>query len=615
VRDRLTSPTTRRDAERTRDPLRVLAAASLLGFAVALAAAAAPAIPASATGASAPGAPSTASGADARAASGARPGADVLRFAAVSERADLAAPAGSRVSGTITGTAGPVADAVVTACPVSMAPQKGVPVECKGAATSAPGGYTITGLAPGSYLIRAAPPATAGTAAAAGYRGRSGYAAARSAATPLAVSGDATGIDLALPAGLVISGTVSGAGGRPATDAFVEACAADAPAGVACTGTYAGADGSFTIGGLGAGTFAVDVSAPRSSGLAGGYLGADGLTPLRSGARSVAAGASGIAIALPLARRLVGTVSLEGAGAAGANQVLVQACPDDSCVVGPSGWTRDDGTFEVQGLLPGTYTVSLSIPRKASHVSGFLGDGGYVPSRASAARVTVGGTDVRGLDVVLPRAAATLTGAATGGGVGLRAGVIVACGAGGTCMFTRTAPDGSYALALPSAGPWTVGLRAPALYSAGLPGAYTAGIVLPHDSPAADGYLGAGGFTPSASEARAVVVGAPDRTRPVVTSRSPAAGATKVSRSAAVVVRFSEPVTGVSARSMVLRDAATKKAIAATVTYDAVTRKTTLRPKTALPAGRRLTVTLAATIVDYSGNRLAPTSWTFTTKR
>jgi hypothetical protein len=151
--------------------------------------------------------------------------------------------------------------------------------------------------------------------------------------------------------------------------------------------------------------------------------------------------------------------------------------------------------------------------------------------------------------------------------------------------------------------------------SAGLPGAYTAGIILPPDSPAVDGYLGAGGFTPAAAGARAIVVGSPDRTKPVVVSRVPAPDSTKVSRSTAVVVRFSEPVTGVSSRSVTLRDASTKKAAAATVTYDAVTRKATLLPKATLPAGRRLVVTLAATIADYSGNHLAPATWTFMTKK
>jgi len=612
VRDPLASSTARRPVSGRRGRLQALATASILGLAVAAASLTTlpPLASAAATGPSAGVAASLPASAAA-----AGPNAGGVRAAAAVERADLAAPGGSRVSGTITGTAGPVADAVVTACPTSMAPQKGVPVECKGASTSASGRYTISGLAPGSYVIRAAPLAAAGTAAAAGYRGRSGYVAARSAAAPLAVAGDATGIDIVLPAGLTILGKATGTGGLPARDAFVEACAADTAAGVACTGAYTTADGSFSIGGLGAGTYTVDVQARASSTLAGGYLGAAGLTPLRTGARSVAAGTAGIDLPLPQARRLTGTVSLEGAGAAGADQVLVQACPDDSCVIGPSAWTLNDGAFEIGGLLPGTYTVSFSLPDAATHASGFLGDGGYVPSRATASRVAIAGADVRGVGVVLPRAAATLSGTATGGGAGLRAGVVIACGAGGTCLWTRSAQDGSYVLPLPSAGPWTVGLRAPAALSAGLPGAYTAGIILPPDSPAVDGYLGAGGFTPAAAGARAIVVGSPDRTKPVVVSRVPAPDSTKVSRSTAVVVRFSEPVTGVSSRSVTLRDASTKKAAAATVTYDAVTRKATLLPKATLPAGRRLVVTLAATIADYSGNHLAPATWTFMTKK
>ena len=537
-----------------------------------------------------------------------------VAMAAAAEKADLAAPAGYRVSGTITAAAGPVAGAVVTACPVSMAPQGGVPVECKGASTSASGAYSVTGLAPGAYVIRAAPPATAGSTAAAGYRGGSGYVASRAEAATLAVSADAAGIDLALPAGKSIAGKVTGAGGRPSWNTYVEACAADAPAGVACTGSYATTDGSFVIGGLGSGAFTLGFQAP-SSGLASGYVGADGLTPLRSAARDIAAGTEGIAVTLPQGRSLAGSVSLEGAGPAGVNQVLVQACADESCVLGPSAWTVGGGTFQVGGLLPGTYTVSFSLPRTATHVSGFLGDGGYTPTRAAAMRLVIAGADVVGADAVLPRAAASLAGTASGGGSGLPLGVIVACGAGGTCLWTRTAADGSYTLALPSAGPWTVGLRAPGLYGAGLPGAYTAGVIVPSASPAMDGYLGGAGFTPLASGARAVVVGSPDRTRPQIVSRAPTAGAAGVSRTARVVVRFSEPVTGVSSRSFTLRDAATKKAVAATVVYDASSRTATLRPKTALPGGRSILVTLAGTIADLSGNRLPTATWAFTTKR
>ncbi len=544
------------------------------------------------------------------------PGSSVAAAAGPAvERVALASPAGLRLSGTITGGSGPVAGAVVTACPTPT-PATSVPVACKGGITTAAGSWAITGLAPGRYVVRVAPPATAGTSAAAGYVGASGYVAARSTARAVEVATDRSGLDLSLPAGRVIAGTVTTADGRPVRDAFVEACAADAPPGVACTGTYSAADGVFAVGGLGQGAYTVGAQAPTGSGLASGYLANGGIAAAASAARRIEAGSTGVAITLPRGRSVRGAVSLEKSGPAANGQVLVQACADAACVYGPAGWTDEDGRFTIPGLGSGTWTLAYALPSTTTHAGGYRGDGGYAPSLATAARITVAGSDVNGLDVTLPLAAARLEGTVTGAGAPLRGGVVVACAAGGTCFWTRTAQrDGAFALALPSAGPWTVGIRAPGTYTVGLPLAWTAGMVVPVDPVAMDGYLGAGGFTPAAANAASVVVGAPDRARPVVTVRAPKPNATKVATSTRVVVRFSEPVTGVTARSVVLRDAATRKPVPATVTYDAASRTATLSPAASLAKGRRYQVALTATIADYAGNRLAPTTWTFTTKR
>lgn len=535
--------------------------------------------------------------------------------APVVERVTLASSVGLRLSGTLTSAAGPVAGAAVTACP-STAPSVPVPVECKGAQTAASGTWTITGLAPGSYVVHAAPPAAAGAAAAGGYVGTSGYAASRSKARVLAVTADRSGVDLALPAGNVISGSVTSPSGSPVRDAFVEACAADVAPGLACTGTYSAADGTFSVGGLAAGSYTVGAQAPAGRGLASGYAAASGLALTATGARRIAAGTSGVLLSLPYGRTIRGTVSLEGVGVATTGQVLVQACADAACIYGPSAWTDEVGAYTLDGVGSGAYAVSFSIPDASSHVGGYRGDGGYVPSRAAAVPVNVATSSASRVDVTLPRATARIDGTATAGGSAVRGGVVLACGAGGTCLWTRTQQrDGSFSLALPSPGPWTVALRAPGTYAVGLPLAYTAGMIVPVDPVAMDGYLGASGFTPDASKARAVVVGAPDRTRPAIAARAPRPNATGVSVATKVVVRFSEPVTGVSAKSLVLRDAATRRALAATVTYDAATRTATLRPRTPLAKGRRYQVAVAATIADYAGNRLAPANWFFTTKR
>ncbi|MCG2624555.1 Ig-like domain-containing protein [Arthrobacter sp. I2-34] len=101
---------------------------------------------------------------------------------------------------------------------------------------------------------------------------------------------------------------------------------------------------------------------------------------------------------------------------------------------------------------------------------------------------------------------------------------------------------------------------------------------------------------------------------PSLSSRTPAPGATGVSRATNVTVRFSEPVTGVGRSSFRLFNSRGQEATG-TVSYNAATRTATLNPSGTRQANTRYTVRLSNTIRDADGNRLAATSWTFTTGR
>lgn len=104
-----------------------------------------------------------------------------------------------------------------------------------------------------------------------------------------------------------------------------------------------------------------------------------------------------------------------------------------------------------------------------------------------------------------------------------------------------------------------------------------------------------------------------DTAPPALTGRSPASGATRVTYEApAVVATFTEPVTGVSASTFVLKSAS-GAAIPAKVTYDASARRATLKPSVHLAGEATYTATLTSGIKDTSGNALAATSWSFTT--
>lgn len=105
--------------------------------------------------------------------------------------------------------------------------------------------------------------------------------------------------------------------------------------------------------------------------------------------------------------------------------------------------------------------------------------------------------------------------------------------------------------------------------------------------------------------------GSVDRTPPTIIARSPASGATGVTLTHAVTVRFSEAVTGVGATNFVLRDAASGSMLPAIVTYDAGTRTAVLKPAAGYGLGRWYKVALSGTIHDLAGNSLAYTTWTF----
>jgi hypothetical protein len=98
---------------------------------------------------------------------------------------------------------------------------------------------------------------------------------------------------------------------------------------------------------------------------------------------------------------------------------------------------------------------------------------------------------------------------------------------------------------------------------------------------------------------------------PTVVSRSPASSATGVSMTPVVTVRFSEPVTGVSTGTMVLRRGTS--IVSATVSYDASTLTARLRPSAPLAPGTTYGMALSGSIRDLGGASLAWVAWSFKT--
>lgn len=106
---------------------------------------------------------------------------------------------------------------------------------------------------------------------------------------------------------------------------------------------------------------------------------------------------------------------------------------------------------------------------------------------------------------------------------------------------------------------------------------------------------------------------------PTVTSRTPASGATSVSRTGNIRATLSEPVTGIpttaaSTGTVTLKQTSTGRVFTARASYAATSRVVTLDPSGTLAARTKYTVTLTSGIKDRAGNPLKTLSWTFTTR-
>ncbi|MEU4162903.1 PQQ-dependent sugar dehydrogenase [Actinoplanes sp. NPDC026670] len=98
----------------------------------------------------------------------------------------------------------------------------------------------------------------------------------------------------------------------------------------------------------------------------------------------------------------------------------------------------------------------------------------------------------------------------------------------------------------------------------------------------------------------------PDTTPPAVTSTVPAGGASGVSTTAPVTVRFSEALAAgtVTAANLELRGPGSTL-VNRTVSYDAVNQTATITPSAALAASTVYTVTVRTGVTDVAGNALA----------
>lgn len=295
----------------------------------------------------------------------------------------------SVVTGIVTDAGGiPVADVAVWA----YLPADGfVPPAGAWTLTDANGQFSFPALASGSYALRYGPPAGSGYAAQ-----WSGGSTTRGAVLTV-VDGSGAPVDvseqLAFPVGS-LRGTVRGPGAAPAAGVAVLAFQPGVfffPA----ASTVTAADGSYTLSGLGQGSYEVTFRPPGGSGLGTEWFDD---SPSRGGATPVEVFGFAVAVAdadLVATGSMAGTVTgATGSPLAGTRVVLF--APSDTWAGSYEVVTAADGTYALPALPADTYRVRF-VPPAASGLAPQWFDG--VTLRAAATPVVVtGGGAASGID-------------------------------------------------------------------------------------------------------------------------------------------------------------------------------------------------------------------------
>ncbi|MDP6455794.1 MAG: carboxypeptidase regulatory-like domain-containing protein [SAR202 cluster bacterium] len=278
---------------------------------------------------------------------------------------NFALAGGSAISGVVLkdGSGAPVADADVFA--ESFTPGGGH----GGTRTASDGTYSIGGLAAGDYRVFA----QAGDQSLAGefYNDTPDW----EKADPVTlVSGTSTiGINFSLAGGGSISGTIVSANGK-ATSTPLEGVHvfAEREQGGGGNGSMTGPDGKFVIDSLPAGKYRVGVHAP-DLGLAHQFY--DNQTEWHLADLVDVTSASttaGINFALSSGGTISGTVTDSVGNPVG--RVFVHASSYNTGDFGGGTNTRDDGTYEIRGLRPGSYRVETWVPDDISLAREFYND-------------------------------------------------------------------------------------------------------------------------------------------------------------------------------------------------------------------------------------------------
>ncbi len=274
------------------------------------------------------------------------------------------------LEGTVTQRGVPQAGATVTALPTTGS-------DGPSATTDATGHFSIIGLEPGSYGLRAQN-ATATVVV--------GGSSAPTRFTITAAAPVVTGLDVVLPGGTV-SGTVTTSTGQAASPSNLYVVGIDGTVG---GGQLNVVGGSFSKQGLPDGTYAI--------GLRRANYGSLYLTPLTFEITAADPDVVGLAVVLPAPASMHGTVRRSDGTPVASATVTLRDRADNGNLL--SVVTGADGSYTFTDLLPGSYSIFTMSGGGAYSTPWFL-PGTRLPSAATAITVQAG-DDLALADLVVP---------------------------------------------------------------------------------------------------------------------------------------------------------------------------------------------------------------------
>lgn len=395
---------------------------------------------------------------------------------------DVQLPRGVRASGRITGPGSvPVANANVALCPAGPSSSS-----CAYAMTSPTGDYTTGAVLAGDYTMRITAPGGTDFLSGCFVAGGPGSFGYDPDCSPITLSGSGvTGLNVVLPVGVHISGTITGSGGASPAGGWVSVQSVGG-------GGYAngeiGPDGTYRTGPIGAGTYRINVSPPYGSSLLSGWYRtgvSNGYARDYDAASIVTVASSDIGsvdVRLPIGRTVSGVVRDAGGSPVANVGVTVQSSSEN-------GFTMTDaaGAYTTSAVPDGSYVVQFQTVNDSRLIGGWYRSGSstVVTERTAATAIALNSTsgNVSGVSVRLIQGA-SVTGRISGPSAANAAAgafVFVCPVTSGRCGTASTAADGTYATGGILPGTYRLGVYPssssdllPGYYAAGQSGAYTA---------------------------------------------------------------------------------------------------------------------------------------------